>query len=105
MDFHNYGVPAFPMNPTNFSGLATVWDQNPRRFPQPPSGYGRFFLQCAMPLSFKIQIMHDETFKMRCITSLNSNWFQNGQPSKLEEWKNVRFTSKTDVFFDCLAGN
>ena len=53
----------------------------------------------AMPLSFKIQIMHDETFKMSYITSLNSNWFQNGQPSKLEEWKNVRFTSKTDVFF------
>ena len=52
----------------------------------------------AMPLSFKIQIMHDETFKMRYITSLNSNWFQNGQPSKLEEWKNVRFTSKSDGF-------
>ena len=32
--------------------------------------------------------------------SMNSNWFQNGQPSKLEEGKNVRFTSKTDVFFD-----
>ena len=32
--------------------------------------------------------------------SMNSNWFQNGQPSKLEEGKNVRFTSKKDIFFD-----
>ena len=31
---------------------------------------------------------------------LNSLWFQNGQPSKLEEQKNIRFTTKTDVFFD-----
>ena len=54
----------------------------------------------AMPLNFKIQIMHNEIYKMGYITSLNSNWFQNGQPSKLEEWKNVRFTSKTDIFFD-----
>ena len=54
----------------------------------------------ATPLSFKIQIKQDQTFKMRYIMSMNSNWFQNGQPSKLEERKNVRFTSKTDVFFD-----
>ena len=57
----------------------------------------------ATPLSFKIQIKQDQTFKMRYIRSMNSNWFQNGQPSKLEERKNVRFTSKMDVFFDLQA--
>ena len=31
--------------------------------------------------------------------SLNSHWFQNDQPSKLEE-KNVRFSTMTAVFFD-----
>ena len=31
--------------------------------------------------------------------SLNSHWFQNGQPLNLEERKNVRFGTKTDVFF------
>ena len=35
---------------------------------------------------------------MRYIMSLNSLWFQNGQPSNLEERKNVRFTTKTDFF-------
>ena len=30
---------------------------------------------------------------------LNSNWFQNGQPSNLENQKNVQSSSKTDVFF------
>ena len=31
--------------------------------------------------------------------SLNSHWFQNGQPSKLNDKKNVRFGSKMDGFF------
>ena len=35
---------------------------------------------------------------MRYITSLNSNWFQNSQPSNLEERKKVCFTTKMDVF-------
>ena len=35
---------------------------------------------------------------MRYIRSLNSNWFQNGKPSKLNNKKTVRFNSKTDVF-------
>ena len=52
----------------------------------------------ATPLSLKIQIKQDQTFKMRYIMSMNSNWFQNGQPSKLEERKNIRFTTKRDVF-------
>ena len=36
---------------------------------------------------------------MRYIRSLNSNWFQNGKPSKLKDWKNVCFTIETDSFF------
>ena len=32
--------------------------------------------------------------------SLNFHWFQNGQPSNLEERKKVRFSIKTDVFFN-----
>ena len=33
--------------------------------------------------------------------SLNSHWFQNGQPSKLEEQKKtIRLSTKTDVSFN-----
>ena len=32
--------------------------------------------------------------------SLNSLWFQKYQPSKLNDRKNVRFSTKTDIFFD-----
>ena len=32
--------------------------------------------------------------------SLNSHWFQNDEPSKSNDKKKVRFSSKTDVFFD-----
>ena len=45
----------------------------------------------ATSLSFKIQIKHDYTFQMMYITSLNFNWFQNGQPSKLNNPKNCPF--------------
>ena len=59
--------------------LALLWSKMP------------FFIRAwrgksaAMPLNFKIQIKHDQTFRMRYIMSLNSNWLQNGQLSKFEE--------------------
>ena len=54
------------------------------------------------PLSFKIQITIDETFKMRYITSLNSQWIQRYKPSKLNGLKNVRFSTKR-TFFSIVA--
>ena len=36
---------------------------------------------------------------MRYNTSLNSQWFQNSQPSKLEEQKNVRLSKEIKDFF------
>ena len=38
-----------------------------------------------------IQIKHNQTFKMRYITSLNSHWFQNDEPSKSNDRKKRPF--------------
>ena len=52
-----------------------------------------------MPLSFKIQITTDETFKMRYITSLNSLWVQKYKSSKLKLRKKVRLSMEIENFF------
>ena len=43
----------------------------------------------AMPLSFQVHFGTDQTFKMRYITSMNTQWFQKYQPSKLNNNKKV----------------
>ena len=52
------------------------------------------------PRSCLIPIKLDQSFKMRYSMSLNSHWIQKYQPSKLNNRKNVRFSTKQDVFFD-----
>ena len=44
----------------------------------------------AMPLSFRIQIKLDQTFKVRYSMSQNYHWIQKYQPSKLKFRKKVR---------------
>ena len=36
--------------------------------------------------------------------SLNSNWFQNDQPSKLSDGKNISFSTKTDFILIIQLG-
>ena len=51
------------------------------------------------PLSFWLHLDTDQTFQIRYITFLNSQWFKNGQPSKLEEQKNYPFYYWNGQFF------
>ena len=47
-------------------------------------------------LSFRLQLATDQTFQMRYITSLNSQWFKNDKSSKLKVQKKSVFLTKTD---------
>ena len=52
----------------------------------------------ATPLSCWLHLTTDQTFKMRYITCLNSQWFRNDKPSKLEVRKKVRFSKENGLF-------
>ena len=51
------------------------------------------------PLSFWVQLATNQTFQMRYITCLNSQWFKNDKSSKLKVRKKVRFPYLNGLFF------
>ena len=51
------------------------------------------------PLSFWLHFAIDQTFKMRYITSLNSQWFEKYEPSKLKKQKKVPLPMEIEDFF------